>query len=175
MLINITFTCILGKLFGGEERNSTATLIQQWQISRFRGIYRTLTAFEMELFLIWVKDFRPLYNVRRSSLIVVEGVLYLPPCFIITAEQYTLDHHTRTNYCSCEVGCPFVFVSFNFFICLNLIHETTISSWHTTSILSFGIIYLWWHEGKGYRADGWCHLNNIMPVSISCDPVIIES
>ena len=75
--------------------------IHQWWISRVRRIYRTLTAFEMELFLIFVKDFRPLYTVRRSSLLVDMGSLYLLLYFIIIVEHYTLEHYTRSNYCSC--------------------------------------------------------------------------
>ena len=75
--------------------------IHQWWISRVRRIYRTLTAFEMELFLILVKDFRPLCTVRRSSLLVNMGSLYLLLYFIIIVEHYTLEHYTRSNYCSC--------------------------------------------------------------------------
>ena len=68
-----------------------------------------------------------------------------------------------------EVSWPFGFVSFNFFIYLHLIHANTIWCWRTTSILSFDIIWLWWHEGKGHRPDCWCHVSNIIPDSISGD------
>ena len=37
----------------------------------------------MELFLILVKGFRPLYNALRSSVLVAVGVLYLPLHFVI--------------------------------------------------------------------------------------------
>ena len=37
----------------------------------------------MELFLILLKGFRPLYNVKRRSVLVAVGVLYLPLHFII--------------------------------------------------------------------------------------------
>ena len=43
----------------------------------------TLSSSEMEVFLILVKDILTLYNVRRSSVLVVVGVLYLPLHFII--------------------------------------------------------------------------------------------
>ena len=36
-----------------------------------------------------------------------------------------LEFLSRAVYCSSEVSSLFGFVSFNFFICLNLIHETT--------------------------------------------------
>ena len=80
-----------------------------------------------------------------------------------------LEFLSRAVYCSYEVSWPFGFVSFNFFIYLNLIQANTIWCWRTTSILSFGIIWLWWHDGKGHRPDCWCHLSNIMPDSISGD------
>ena len=51
-----------------------------------------------------------------------------------------LEFLSQAAYCSYEVSWPSGFVSFNFFICLNLIHATTIWCWRTTSILSFGII-----------------------------------
>ena len=54
-----------------------------WWISRFRGIYRALSASEVGLFLILLKGLRPLYNVIRSSVLVVVGVLYLSLHFII--------------------------------------------------------------------------------------------
>ena len=76
------------------------TPIHQWWINRVRDVYRTLTTFEMELFLILFKDFRPLHTVRRSSLLVDMGSLYLLLYFLIV-EHYTLKHYTRSNYCSC--------------------------------------------------------------------------
>ena len=54
-----------------------------WWISHFRGIYWTLTASEMELFLILLKGFWPLYNVKRSSVLVVVELLCLPLHFIL--------------------------------------------------------------------------------------------
>ena len=57
-----------------------STLIHhfKWLITRFRGVYRTLTLSERELFLILLKGPRPLYNVTRSSVLVA-----LPLYFII--------------------------------------------------------------------------------------------
>ena len=146
-----------------------STLIHhvKWWISHFRGIYRALTASEAGLFLILLKGLRPLCNATRSSVLVAVGVLYLPLHFIIIVIiiiiavvvvviivllilllllisfllfQLLLEFLSRAVYCSYEVSWPFGFVSFNFFIYLNLIHATTIWYWRTTSILSFGII-----------------------------------
>ena len=50
----------------------------KWLISRFRGVYRTLTSSERELFLILLKGPLPLYNVTRGSVLVA-----LPLHFII--------------------------------------------------------------------------------------------
>ena len=55
----------------------------KWWISRFRGIYRALAASEVGLFLILLKNLRPLCNVTRSSVLVIVGVLYLPLHFIV--------------------------------------------------------------------------------------------
>ena len=57
----------------------------KWSISRFRGIYRALTASEARFLLILLKGLQPLYNVPRSSVLVAVGVLYLPLHFIIIA------------------------------------------------------------------------------------------
>ena len=54
-----------------------------WWISRFRGIYRALTASEAGLSLILLKGLRPLCKVTRSSVLIAVGVLYLPLYFII--------------------------------------------------------------------------------------------
>ena len=51
-----------------------------------------------------------------------------------------LEFLSTAVYCSFEVSWPFGFVSFNFFVCLNLVHATAIWGWCTTSILSFDII-----------------------------------
>ena len=82
-------------------------------------------------------------------MLVAVGVLYLPQHFIIIVIiiivvaiivllvlllllisfllfQLLLEFLSRAVYCSYEVSSPFGFVSFNFFICLNLIHATTI-------------------------------------------------
>ena len=40
--------------------------------------------------------------------------------------QLSVEFLSRVAYCSYEVSLPFGFVSFNFFIYLNLIHVTTI-------------------------------------------------
>ena len=134
----------------------------KWWISRFRGIYRALAASEVGLFLILLKDLRPLCNVTRISVLVAVGVLYLPLHFIIIVIivvvviivllilllllisfllfQLLLEFLSRAVYCSYEVSWLFGFVSFNFFIYLNLIHATTIWCWRTILILSFGII-----------------------------------
>ena len=42
--------------------------VKLW-ISRFRGVYRDLTASGRELFLILLKGFRPFCNVTRSSVV----------------------------------------------------------------------------------------------------------
>ena len=116
----------------------------------------------LSLFLILLKGLRPLCNIRRSSVLFAVGVLYLPLHFNIIVIiivvviiallillllliffllfQLLLEFLSRAVYCSYEVSWPFGFVSFNFFIYLNLIHATTIWCWRTTSILSFGII-----------------------------------
>ena len=139
----------------------------KWTISRFRGIYRALAASEAGFLLILLKGLQQLYNVPRSSVLVAEGVLYLPLHFIIIAIiiivvvavviiivlliwllllmsfllfQLLLEFLSGAVYCSYEVSWPFGFASFNFFIYLNLIHATTIWCWRTTSILSFAII-----------------------------------
>ena len=132
-----------------------------WWISRFRGIYRALAASEPRFFLLLLKGLQPLCNVTRSSVLVAVGVLYLPLHFIIIVIivvviivllilllllisfllfQLLLEFLSRAVYCSYEVSWPSGFVSFNFFIYLNLIHAITIWYWRTTSILSFGII-----------------------------------
>ena len=107
----------------------------KWWISRFRGVYRVLTASEGELFFILLKGFRPLCNVTRSSALLLLLLLLLLLSLLISFLVLS-----RTVYCSYQVSRLFGFVSFNFFICLNLIHATTIWCWRTTSILSFGII-----------------------------------
>ena len=56
--------------------------VKRW-ISRFRGIYRALTASEVGLFLILLKGLQSLFNVTKSSVLVAVGVLYLPLHFII--------------------------------------------------------------------------------------------
>ena len=133
----------------------------KWWISRFRGTYRALAASEAGLFLILLKDLRPLCNVTRSSVLVAVVVLYLLLHFIIIVIIIVvvvivllilllllisfllfqlLEFLSGAVYCSYEVSWLFGFVSFNFFIYLNLIHATTIWCWRTTSILSFGII-----------------------------------
>ena len=56
--------------------------ITRWR-SPFRGVYRTLTASEGELFLTLLKGFWSLCYVTRSFALVVVGVLYLPLHFII--------------------------------------------------------------------------------------------
>ena len=136
----------------------------KWWISRFRGIYRALAASETGLCLILLKDLRPWCNVTRSSLLAAVGVLYLALHLIIIVIiiiivvviilllilvlllisfllfQLLSELLSRAVYCSYEVSWPFDFVSFNFFIYLNLIHATIIWCWQATSILSFGII-----------------------------------
>ena len=133
----------------------------KWWISRFRGIHRALAASEVRLFLILLKGLRPLCNVTRNSVLVAVGVLYLSLHFIIIVIivavviivlllllllisfllfQFLLEFLSRAVYCSYEISWSFGFVSFNFFIYLNLIHVTTIWCWRTTSISSFGII-----------------------------------
>ena len=77
MLINIFVTSILEKSSGEISKQG----IQM--ISRFRGVYRTLTVSEGALLLILLKGFQPLYNVTRSFVLVVMGVLYLPLHLII--------------------------------------------------------------------------------------------
>ena len=62
---------------------STPIHYVKWWISHFRGVYSTLTACEVELFLILVKGLWPLYNVIRSSVLIAVRVLFLSPCFII--------------------------------------------------------------------------------------------
>ena len=52
-------------------------------IRRFRDV--SLSASEGELFFILLKGFRPWFNVTRSSVLVVVGVLCLPLHFIIIA------------------------------------------------------------------------------------------
>ena len=145
-----------------------STLIHnvKWWISHFRDMYRTLTTSEGELFLMLLKGFWQLCNATRSFLLVVVAVLYLPLQFIIIiitlniitiiitfiiiiiiiiafvsflSFSLLLKFLSRTVYCSYEVSWLFGFASFNFFICLNLIHANTIWCWHTTLILSFGI------------------------------------
>ena len=130
----------------------------KWWISRFRGIYRALAASETGLCLILLKDLRPWCNVTRSSLLAAVGVLYLALHLIILVIiiiivvviilllisfllfQLLSELLSRAVYCSYDVSWPFGFVSFNFFIYLNLIHATIIWCWRATSILSFGII-----------------------------------
>ena len=139
----------------------------KWWISRFRDIYRALATSEAGLFLILLKGLQPLCNVTRSSMLVAVGVLYLALHFIIIVIiiiiiivvfviivllilllllisfllfQLLLEFLSTAVFCSYEVSWPFGFVSFNFFVYLNLIHATTIWCWRTTSILSFGII-----------------------------------
>ena len=108
-----------------------------------RGIYRALAASEVGFFLILLKGLRPLRSVTRSSVLVAVGVLCLPLHFIIIVVvitvllillllfiillfQLLLEFSSRAVYCSYEVSWPFGFVSFNFFIYLNLIHATTV-------------------------------------------------
>ena len=89
MLINIIVTGILKN----QVRESSKQGIQadwstpihhfKWWISRFRDAYRTHKTSEMELIVILINCFRPLYNVTKSSVLVV-GVLDLPLHFIIT-------------------------------------------------------------------------------------------
>ena len=110
-------------------------------------------------------------------MLIVMGVLYLPLHFIILLSLsllllssllsllllllflisfllflLLLEFLSIAVSCSYKVSWPFGFASFNFFN-LNLIHATTIWCWHTTSILSFGIILLRWHECKGHIVD----------------------
>ena len=106
--------------------------------------------------MILLKGLRPLSNVTRSSVLVAVGVLYLLLHFIIIVIiiiiivvifvllilflllisfllfQLLLEFLSGAVYCSYEVSWPFGFVSFNFFIYLNVIHGTTIWCWRTT-------------------------------------------
>ena len=83
-----------------------------------------------------------------------------------------LEFLSRAVYCSSEASWLFGFTSFNFFICLNLIHATIIWCWRTILILSLASF------SYGDMKVCWCHLSNIMPDSaIIClilSPVIIE-
>ena len=51
---------------------STPIYHVKWWISRFRGIYRTLAASEVGLFLMLLKGLWPLCNVTRGSIYVSE-------------------------------------------------------------------------------------------------------
>ena len=90
MLINITVTVTLEKSNGLKSSKQRiwmawSTPINQvkWQISPFRGTYRTYITSETELFVILVNSFRPLYNVTKSLLLVVLGVLDLTLNFMM--------------------------------------------------------------------------------------------
>ena len=121
----------------------------KWWIGHFRGIYRALATSEAGLFFILLKGLRPLYIclcilllaiiiIFVVVIIVLSILLLLLISFLLF--QLLLEFLSRAVYCSYEVSWPFGFVSFNFFIYLNLIHATTIWCWRTTSILSFDII-----------------------------------
>ena len=56
--------------------------IKRW-IIRFRRIHRALVASDGGLFLILIKGFQSLFNVTRSSVLAVVGVLYLSLLFIV--------------------------------------------------------------------------------------------
>ena len=76
MLINITVIGVLEKSSWESSKRgiqaawSTPNHLVKWWISCFRGVYRTLIASEMELFLILIKGFRQLNNVTRSPVLV---------------------------------------------------------------------------------------------------------
>ena len=55
----------------------------KWWIIRFRGLHRALVASDGGLFLILIKGFQSLFNVTRSSVLAVVGVLYLSLRFIV--------------------------------------------------------------------------------------------
>ena len=55
----------------------------KWWIIRFRGLHRALVASDGGLFLILIKGFQSLFNVTRSSVLAVVGVLYLSLHFIV--------------------------------------------------------------------------------------------
>ena len=91
--------------------------------------------------------------------------------FIITT-MFIKNSLSRTVYCSYEVS---------WLLVLFFSISSSVLTWSMRlpifvdalpqhySILSFDIIYLWWHEGKGHRPVCWCHLSNIIPDSISSD------
>ena len=106
-----------------------------------------------ELFWYYLKAFGHSVMSQGAPLLVVVGVLYLP-LHIIIIVIITIIFIVNIIFVISIIIRIFItinllflrgkltvwFCSFNFFICLNLIHTTTIWCWRTTSILSFGII-----------------------------------
>ena len=95
MFINVTDTGILEKSNGGEFRArnssniwSTPIYHDEWWISCVRGTYRTHTTFGVELFVILVNSFQPVYVTGRWTLVV--GVLDLLLHFIIVIINITI-------------------------------------------------------------------------------------
>ena len=133
---------------GIQAASSTPIHHVKWWIGHFSGIYRALAASEAGFFLILLKGLQPLYIclciLLLAIIILVVVIIVLSILLLLLISfllfQLLLEFLSRAVYCSYEVSWPFGFVSFNFFIYLNLIHATTIWCWRTTSILSFDII-----------------------------------
>ena len=88
--INITVTGILEKSWVGKSCKQgiqatwfTPILYVKWWISRFRGAYRNHMTSLVELFMILVNSFRPLYSLTGNSVLVVMSALDLSLHFII--------------------------------------------------------------------------------------------
>ena len=88
--INLTVTGILEKSWVGKSCKPgiqatwfTPILYVKCWISRFRGAYRNHVTYLVELFVILVNSFRPLYSLTGNSVLVVVSVLDLSLHFII--------------------------------------------------------------------------------------------
>ena len=151
--INITVTGILEKSWVGKSCKPgiqatwfTPILYVKCWISRFRGAYRNHVTYLVELFVILVNSFRPLYSLTGNSVLVVVSVLDLSLYFIIFV-IIIITIIINIIFITFIINMIFeqeqfkftVWLCFIWFLC-DLIHSSTIWCWRTTSILSFGII-----------------------------------
>ena len=94
-------------------------------------------------------------------MIIMIIIIAIPPNVILFYDIITLykvsfiiiNISAKTVHCFYDISCKFVSGSLSFFISLNRIHVTNTWCCRTTSILSYGIMQLCWHEDKVYRPD----------------------
>ena len=136
----------------------------KWWWSRFRGVYRAFRASVGNSFWYYLKAFGH-YLMSHGApcwllwalciwlcilLLLLSLLLLLLLLLLMSFLLFllSLEFLSRALYCSYEVSWPFGFASFNFFICLNLIHATTSWCWRAALIIIWHhLIMMRWRQG----------------------------